>query len=115
MKRNYNKKVEINKDYLDFINQEIKELRDRKLGLPSGPLKELKESKMLYEARFSKGISKDGWVHSCSGKAYIIAGDFQEATTKAIDAFMKWKYIDKKDKEGGVLESITLIDNEPVF
>lgn len=77
----------------------------------------ISESKqpMLFEARFSKAIRKDGFI-SCSsdGSAYIIANNFEDATSKALKAFDAWKNQDKERREH-VLERITLIDDEPVF
>lgn len=70
---------------------------------------------MLFETKFSKAIRKDGWI-SCSsdGRAYIIASDFKDAAEKAVKAFDTWKNEDK-DRSDHVLESIKLIDDEPIF
>lgn len=69
----------------------------------------------LFEVRFSKHIRKDGYVSfSSDGRAYIIAKNFTDATKKTIKVFEDWKREDK-EREKHVIESITLIDDKPVF
>lgn len=70
---------------------------------------------MLFEARYSAHIRKDGFI-SCSsdGRAYVIATDLEDATRKALKAFEVWKNEDK-NRSKHIVESITLIDDEPIF